>query len=123
MTGGLDRLAAGLLRLAPAPWRERYRDEVLAQFSESDRTVRDAADIALVSLGLRIHHIGGNRHMTKIALAMLSLGILWTAWAVARLADGVIELPGHWWSAPGPTLMVGGVAILVLSWRRHRRPV
>ena len=41
----------GKTRVRPAAWRVRYRVEVLAQSSLSERRMRDAADIALTALG------------------------------------------------------------------------
>ncbi len=108
-----------LLRLAPSAWRRRYRDEIAAQLSSSDRRLRDSADIVLAALGLRADQIRRNRHMMKIAMGILVVGAVWTAWAVPQLADGVMELPGHWWSAPALALLVSGALGVVLAGRRR----
>ncbi len=60
--------------------------------------------------------------MMKIAVAILAAGAMWTAWAVPQLTDGVIELPGHWWSAPGPALLLSGGLGVVLVSRNHGTP-
>ena len=57
--------------------------------------------------------------MMKIAVAVLVAGAVWTAWAVPHLADGVTELPGHWWSAPGPAVLLSGFLGVVFASRRH----
>jgi hypothetical protein len=119
MTGRAGRWIGALLHLAPSAWRNRYRDEIAAQLSSSDRRLRDSADIVLTALRLRIDQIQGSRHLGEAAVAILVVGAVWTAWAVPQLADGVIELPGHWWSAPGPALLLGGGFGGVLASRRR----
>lgn len=121
MTGRRRRVTEALLYLAPAAWRDRYRDEVLAQLASSEWRVRDVADIVLTALGLRADQIRRRKHMTKIALAIVVVGALWTAWAVPQLAGGLTELPGHWWSAPGPALLLtGGLLAALAAHRRHQ---
>ena len=58
--------------------------------------------------------------MIKVAIGVLIAGIAWTSWVIPQLADGVAELPGHWWSAPGPALvLIGGLVALTVR-QRHR---
>ncbi len=119
MTGRAGWWIRALLHLAPSAWRRRYRDEIAAQLSSSDRRLRDSADIALTALGLRVDQIQKTRHLGEAAVAILLVGAMWTTWAVPQLADGAIELPGHWWSAPGPALLLSGGLGVVLASRRR----
>jgi hypothetical protein len=121
VTGRTGWVTETLLRLAPAPWRQRFRSEILAHLSSSDHRMRDTVNVTLTALGLRADQIRRSRHMMKIAVAILVVGAVWTAWAVPQLAEGVTELPGHWWSAPGPTLVLtGGMLAALGAYRRHR---
>ena len=120
MTGGTGWITETLLRLAPGAWRDRYRTEILAQLSSSEHRVRDTANVTLAALGLRADQIRRSQPMMKMAVGILVVGAAWTAWAVPQLADGMTELPGHWWSAPGPALVVtGGVLAALAAHRRH----
>ena len=119
MTGRAGWWTQALLRLAPSAWRRRYRDEIAAQLSSSDRLLRDSADIVLTALGLRVDQIQRGRYMIRVAIGLLVVGAAWTAWAVPQLADGAIDLPGHWWSAPGPALLLcGGLGVVLAGHRR-----
>jgi hypothetical protein len=120
MTARRRWVAEALLRLAPAAWRNRYRGEVLAHLAESERGLRDAADLALVALRMRLDQLPRSRLMVNVAIGVLIVGIAWTAWAIPQLADGVAGLPGHWWSAPGPALVLIG-ALIALTVRQRRR--
>lgn len=121
MTRRAGWVTEALLRLAPAAWRERYRVEVLAQLSSSEHRIRDGANITLTALRLRADQIRRSQHMIKIAVATLLVGAVWTVWAVPQLSDGLIELPGHWWSAPGPALVLAGGLLAALAARRRHR--
>jgi hypothetical protein len=120
MSGRRRWVAEALLRLAPAAWRNRYRVEILAHMAESERGLRDAADLGLIALRMRLDQLPRSRLMINVAIGVLIVGIAWTAWAIPQLADGVAELPGHWWSAPGPALVLIG-ALIALTVRQRRR--
>ena len=75
----------GMTRVRPAAGRERYRVEVLAQLSLSERRMRDAADIALTALGLRVDQIRRSQHMIKVAVDIVVVGAVWTTWVVPQL--------------------------------------
>ena len=114
-----------LLWLAPAEWRRCYGPEVLDLMAGSDRPVADRANLFWTCLGLRVSSLTKGVHMRRsmvvASAGMLVLGVAWAVAATPRLRDGVVELPGHWWSAPALVLMVAGAAgITWLCWPRRR---
>ena len=62
------------------------------------------------------------------AAALVAIGVLGIAWAVPQLADGVAELPRHWWSSIPVALVALGAALAAIAWflpgraRRRSRP-
>ena len=103
----MSRVPAGaaraLLRLLPRPWRARYGDELLELLAASRRPVRDTLDGARLAAGLhlvRIDHLeeATVRRLLLLALACAVAGGVGAAWAAANLADGLAEIPNHWWS-------------------------
>ncbi|MBA2532363.1 MAG: hypothetical protein H0V23_09715 [Nocardioidaceae bacterium] len=114
-----------ILWLAPADWRRRYGTEVLDLLAGSERPVADRLDLLWMCLRLRAAAIRERSIMRRFVLVAsigtLALGAVWVMGARQRLQDGLVELPSHWWSAPGLGLLVAGAAgVIWLAWPRHR---
>jgi len=112
--------------LAPTDWRRRYGTEVLNLLAGSERPVADRLDLLWMCLRLRAAAIARKGSiMRRFALVSsvgtLVLGAAWAVVATQQLQRGLVELPSHWWSAPGLGLLVAGAAgVIWLGWPRHR---
>jgi hypothetical protein len=56
-----------------------------------------------------------------IGLGLVVVGSIAALWAVGNLADGLAELPHHWWSTLATVPMAIGVAITTLALARLSR--
>lgn len=113
-----------ILWLAPAVWRRRYGPEVIDLLASSKRPLADRVDLIRTCLGLRgatVREAVTMRTCVLVtSLMALGLGIAWAAAADQQLANGLVELPGHWWSAPALGLVVAGAAgVAWLAWPRR----
>jgi len=106
-----------LLRAYPRAWRDRYGEEILDLLAASDRPVLAAIDVLATGIRIRIEGDG----MIRTAAVLAVLGLVWAAWAIPQLASGVLELPGHWWSAPSLLLLAGGAGLATAALVRRRR--
>jgi hypothetical protein len=39
------------------------------------------------------------------------------AWSVPQLANGIVEVPGHWWSTLAASPLLLAAVLAVLAWR------
>ncbi len=47
-------------------------------------------------------------------------GVVLITWASTELTDGIIEVPGHWWSAMAAAPLVAGLALITVAMKRAR---
>lgn len=84
MSAPVKTLLLRLLVLSfPADLRRRHGDEILEQLGASDRPLRDAADLAVAGMRLRIERLSGSGG----AVNSLGVGLVATWSAGALLAD------------------------------------
>lgn len=124
-----------LLWLFPRGWRTRYGEEVAELFRSRDRHLLDVVDLVVTALSLRVE--GAVRLLERevrkmerrlklvrvaggVAAALMVVGIGTTWWATTELADGLRELPSHWWSGLAMAPLLLGLALLGLSVRLQR---
>lgn len=124
-----------LLWLFPRGWRTRYGEEVAELFRSRDRHLLDVVDLVVTALSLRVE--GAVRLLERevrkmerrlklvrvaggVAAALMVVGIGTTWWAMTELADGLRELPSHWWSGLAMAPLLLGLALLGLSVRLQR---
>lgn len=111
-------------RLFPKPWRERYGDDIDELLDASERPVRDRLDIALTACGARwtLLRLAVTRHprlatsARVAALVLIVVGSVGGVWANTGLAQGIIEIPGHWWSTLSIAPALVGAVLARLSW-------
>jgi sulfite exporter TauE/SafE len=56
-----------------------------------------------------------------LAYTLIGVGVAAIGWATGQLADGVREIPSHWWSTLACAPLAVGVALAAVSWRLHPR--
>jgi hypothetical protein len=109
-----------VLRLLPAQWRARYGGEVSDALAHSRRPLRDLLDVTRLAVELHGRELT-MRPLWIVAAALVALGLAGAAWATPQLADGVAEIPGHWWSTLAVMPLVVGLALAAgLVWWRRR---
>jgi hypothetical protein len=113
-----------LMALFPKSWRERYGDEVVELLADSRTPVRDRADIILAAVRVRLdaaqlapEEVIVRTHLAAAALVVL--GAVGGMWAAANLTDGVVEIPGHWWSSLAVAPLLAGGLLELVTWRRR----
>ena len=94
--------------LIPARLRERYGEEIQALMNESKRPAADLLDV--VRQAARWHLEGYTMNIWRaFAIALATVSVFALGYAVNGLAEGITELPRHWWSgAPLLGLVVAG---------------
>ncbi|MGH2784654.1 MAG: hypothetical protein ACRDJ1_05300 [Actinomycetota bacterium] len=102
-----------IVRSLPRRLRARYGEEIVALLAESDRPIADRLDVAKLGSRWHLEAIMGNVWRTSaMVLALVSVFAL--GYAINGLAEGVTELPKHWWSAaPVLGLALAGLAGLI----------
>jgi hypothetical protein len=110
-----------LAALLPAR-RRRYGPEIADLLAASDRPVSDAVDVAI-----HVALWNAEEMMRKPVYAvagLLAAGSLFgLGYAVAGLADGLVELPRHWWSvAPLAGLVASGVLVFIARLQPESTP-
>lgn len=107
-----------ILRLLPRSRRTRYGEEIGALLEES----RGPGDVINVTAqALRWHMEETMQDVWKaLAVVLAGLSLFALGYAINGLADGITELPRHWWSA-APVLGVLLAATLAAIGRVKRR--
>lgn len=91
-------MTAPTLRFLPARWRKRYGEEIDELLSASERPFADLLDVAKQTTRWYLEAVMRNVWRTSaIVLGIVSLFAL--GYTVNDLADGITELPKHWWSS------------------------
>ena len=89
-----------LVLLFPRRWRHRYGQEVAELLAASPHPWRDGLNVAaqavLVWLGVPVVKI--------VVLVITALALVGFGFTVGQLADGVSEIPRHWWSSASAAL-------------------
>lgn len=55
-----------------------------------------------------------SRVLFLLATSLIATGIAGAAWSSTQLAEGIIEIPRHWWSTVATLPIVAGAALLLL---------
>ncbi|MCA9826452.1 MAG: hypothetical protein KC479_13710, partial [Dehalococcoidia bacterium] len=55
------------------------------------------------------------RRLVLAGVAMVAIGTLGAAWSATELADGVVEIPDHWWSTLLTAPLAVGLAVLIMG--------
>ncbi len=114
MSGRVRPVGAGLLRLYPAAWRDRYEGEVLRVLEEARLSRRGRLDLVRGALDARLHSLSGSS-----AAAALVAGAIWTllgTWIVAQPAPP--DWPGYHIDVVVPAIaaVVAGMLAVVGAW-------
>ena len=114
----MDRL---IVKTLPADVRARYGAEIEDLLRSSKRPLRDRADVLFAALGLRL----GSMTMRLLVASGVGVAAFAAAllYATAQLRDGLVETPGHWWSAfllAGFLASVTAVSVLVVAQHRAK---
>lgn len=56
------------------------------------------------------------RNLRAAGIGLVAVGLAGVAWVIPQLADGIIELPFHWWSSLAALPLVAGTALLAAAW-------
>ncbi len=114
-----------LLRLFPRTWRASYGSEVADMLASSGRPWRDRADLVHAAAAVRGHQLvdalsertdATMWYLRAAGLGLVVLGLVGGFWATPRLADGIVEIPLHWWSMLAVLPLVGGIVLLAAAW-------
>ena len=62
-----------------------------------------------------------NTGMGWLGLALVTVGLVTTSWAVLGLSDGLRELGRHWWSGLATLPLFAGIAVTAFGLVRARR--
>jgi hypothetical protein len=86
-----------IIWMLPAGIRTSHGEEIEEMLGDSTRPIRDGADVAIASVGLRL----GRATVPLLAVAVLGIVVfsLGMAHAVQNLQNGFVEVPDHWWSS------------------------
>jgi hypothetical protein len=105
-----------LVWLYPRAWRLRYGREVAELLAESERPWRDSVNLALYA-ALAWTEVTMFKVVILVvaALSLVSLGF-----TIGQLADGVREIPQHWWSSVSAAVAVVAVTAAIFTLTRTR---
>jgi hypothetical protein len=107
-----------LLRLFPRRFRDRYGDEVVDLFEADGSRPRDAADLAMSGLSMRVHQLA-RRLRQRAGLVAGTAPLALGAGAAASLLVGCAIVGAAAGGAGG--LYAGAIAVL-LAWPANFRP-
>jgi uncharacterized protein YjeT (DUF2065 family) len=114
-----------LLWLFPRAWRASYGREVGEMLAGSQRPWRDRADLLRAAAAVRGRQLVDTllertdttmRNLRAAGIGLVAVGLAGVAWVIPQLADGIIELPFHWWSSLAALPLVAGTALLAAAW-------
>jgi hypothetical protein len=109
--------------LYPPRWRERYGSDIDEEVRHSARPLRARLDAAIgavlawryVIIGDLGRHPVARKAVRLLAFALVCAGTAGGGWARGRLAHGLFEIPGHWWSSLAVAPAVIGLAVAVFT--------
>jgi hypothetical protein len=106
-----------LVWLYPRRWRDRYGRELVELLDVSQRPWRDSVNVlvhaALVWLEVPV--------VKLIVIVAAPASLMLFGFSVGQLADGVREVPHHWWSSASAALTFLAVTAALISAVRTRR--
>ena len=103
-----------LVRLYPRRWRDRFGREMSELLSASERPWRDGLNIAAYAVLAWMEVPVFKAIVTIVAAASLVM----FGFTVGQLADGVREIPHHWWSSVSAAVAIVAVATALVSFTR-----
>jgi hypothetical protein len=107
-----------LVRLYPRRWRDRYGREMSDLLSASERPWRDGLNIAAYAVLAWLEVPLFRAIVTVVAAGSLVM----FGFTVGQLADGVSEIPEHWWSSASASVAIVAVATALISFTRTSKP-
>ena len=118
-----------LLFAYPRGWRARYGDELLAMLESTDMGPRTVLDVLGSGVMVRLDTVAlalegktmNRKILIGLGMVLLLIGTATTVWATSELEDGLIEIPGHWWSTLVTLPAIAGLGLLGAAlWLRPR---
>ena len=105
-----------LVWLYPRRWRDRYGREMVELLATSQHPWRDGMNLAVYA-ALAWSEVP----MFKvISLLVAAAALVMFGFTVGQLADGVQEIPQHWWSTISAAVAILALAAATVSLTRSR---
>ncbi len=106
-----------LTRLYPRDWRERYEGEVVDLVATSRHPCRDRANVALHAVvpWLEVPMI------KSLVLVSTAIALVVFGFTIGQLADGVAEIPRHWWSLAAAGVATCGLVATIAARGNERQ--
>ncbi|MGH2795698.1 MAG: hypothetical protein ACRDKG_15505 [Actinomycetota bacterium] len=104
---------SAVVRFLPRSHRARFGAEIDGLLATSNRPVADVLNVAKQSAYWHVEALMRNAWTTS-AVVLAAASIFALGYTINGLADGITELPKHWWSS-APVLglaLAGGLALI-----------
>lgn len=86
-----------VLLVYPRAWRDRYGPEIEQLLAVSTRPIRDSFNLLMFSIAKRLESV--MRKLARPSAGLVAAASLFAmGWTTKDLANGIAEIPFHWWS-------------------------